>query len=222
MAEEVPDLKRDSTMTVTAKVRRKIESARTGKFFGTRYEWLLFLFFIQEGEQFLEEHGKVHEDAKTRAQQKDLDENEEEEEDAASKLKRTSTMAATAQVRSRVRKLVSFASFRKFRIQKSMRVDFVPVLYIFRREAISLEMKNAVKRDQRPQHWKMWTRKASKMKAAKKMIKKTRKKMATAKRTAQINQLSNAMGQWLWPLRWDYPQFSSRSMFSLLFKKFFR
>ncbi|KAJ7394835.1 hypothetical protein OS493_000670 [Desmophyllum pertusum] len=69
MAEEVPDLKRDSTMTVTAK----------------------------EGEQFLEEHGKVHEDAKTRAQQKDLDENEEEEEDAASKLKRTSTMAATAQ-----------------------------------------------------------------------------------------------------------------------------
>ena len=42
-------------------------------------------------------HGKVHEDAKTRAQQKELEENEE---DAASKLKRTSTMAATAQVRS--------------------------------------------------------------------------------------------------------------------------
>lgn len=48
----------------------------------------------KEGEQFLEEHGKVHEDAKTRAQQKELEENEE---DAASKLKRTSTMAATAQ-----------------------------------------------------------------------------------------------------------------------------
>lgn len=48
----------------------------------------------KEGEQFLEEHGKVHEDTKTRAQQKELEENEE---DAASKLKRTSTMAATAQ-----------------------------------------------------------------------------------------------------------------------------
>lgn len=48
----------------------------------------------KEGEQFLEEHGKVHEDAKTRAQLKELEENEE---DAASKLKRTSTMAATAQ-----------------------------------------------------------------------------------------------------------------------------
>ncbi|CAH3035679.1 unnamed protein product [Pocillopora meandrina] len=66
MAEEAPALKKDSTMVVTAK----------------------------EGEQFLEEHGKVHEDAKTRAQQKELEENEE---DAASKLKRTSTMAATAQ-----------------------------------------------------------------------------------------------------------------------------
>ncbi|XP_066028647.1 cilia- and flagella-associated protein 251-like [Pocillopora verrucosa] len=66
MAEEAPALKKDSTMVVTAK----------------------------EGEEFLEEHGKVHEDAKTRAQQKELEENEE---DAASKLKRTSTMAATAQ-----------------------------------------------------------------------------------------------------------------------------
>lgn len=56
-----------------------------------------FCFLLQEGEQFLEEHGKVREDAKTRAQQKELEENEE---DAASKLKRTSTMAATAQVRS--------------------------------------------------------------------------------------------------------------------------
>ncbi|XP_078372520.1 uncharacterized protein LOC144656162 [Oculina patagonica] len=67
MAEEAPELKRDSTMTVTAK----------------------------EGEQFLEEHGKVHEDAKTRGQQKELEEIEDE--DAAAKLKRTSTMAATAQ-----------------------------------------------------------------------------------------------------------------------------
>lgn len=66
MAEEAPALKKDSTMVVTAK----------------------------EGEQFLEEHGKVHEDVKTRAQQKEL---EESEDDAASKLKRTSTMAATAQ-----------------------------------------------------------------------------------------------------------------------------
>lgn len=66
MAEETPALKRDSTMTVTAK----------------------------EGEAFLEEHGKVHEDVKTRAQQKEL---EETEEDATTKLKRTSTMAATAQ-----------------------------------------------------------------------------------------------------------------------------
>lgn len=105
-----------------------------------------FWFSLQEGEQILEEQGKVHEDAKTRAQQKELDESEE---DAASKLKRTSTMAATAQVRSRVRKLFSFAFFRKFKIQKSKRLVFVHMLYIFRREAISLEMENAVKRDQR-------------------------------------------------------------------------
>lgn len=66
MAEEAPALKRDSTMAVTAK----------------------------EGEAFLEEHGGVHENAKTRAQQKEI---EESEEDSATKLKRTSTMAATAQ-----------------------------------------------------------------------------------------------------------------------------
>lgn len=112
---------------------------------------IISLFSPQEGEQFLEEHGKVHEDAKTRGQQKELEEiEEEEEEDAAAKLKRTSTMAATAQVRSKVRKLFSFAFFQRFKIQKSKRLVFVPVMYIFRREAISLEMKNAGKHDQRP------------------------------------------------------------------------
>lgn len=81
-----------------------------------------FSFFSpQEGEQFLEEHGKVHEDAKTRGQQKELEEIEDE--DAAAKLKRTSTMAATAQVRSKVRKLFSFAFFQRFKIQKSKRPD---------------------------------------------------------------------------------------------------
>lgn len=78
---------------------------------------IISLFSPQEGEQFLEEHGKVHEDAKTRGQQKELEEIEEEEEDAAAKLKRTSTMAATAQVRSKVRKLFSFAFFQRFKIQ---------------------------------------------------------------------------------------------------------
>ena len=55
----------------------------------------LFSCRFQEGEAFLEEHGGVHENAKTRAQQKEI---EESEEDSATKLKRTSTMAATAQV----------------------------------------------------------------------------------------------------------------------------
>ncbi|KXJ14269.1 high mobility group nucleosome-binding domain-containing protein 5 [Exaiptasia diaphana] len=71
MAEVCPDLKRDSTMTVTAK----------------------------EGEAFLETAGQVHEDAKTRAQQKHIEENANEEpaaEDSPSKLARTTTMAATA------------------------------------------------------------------------------------------------------------------------------
>ena len=77
-------------------------------------------FLPQEGAQFLEEQGKVHEDAKTRAQQRELEESEEE--DASSKLKRTSTMAATAQVRSTVRKLFSFAFSKRFKIQKSSRL----------------------------------------------------------------------------------------------------
>lgn len=108
---------------------------------------IISLFSPQEGEQFLEEHGKVHEDAKTRAQQKELEEIEEE--DAASKLKRTSTMAATAQVRSKVRKLFGFAFFQTFKIQKPKRLVFVPVMYIFRREAISLEMRSVAKHDRR-------------------------------------------------------------------------
>lgn len=79
-----------------------------------------FSFLPQEGAQFLEDQGKVHEDARTRAQQRELE--EDEEEDAASKLKRTSTMAATAQVRSRVRNLFSFAFCQRFKIQKSKRL----------------------------------------------------------------------------------------------------
>ena len=47
-----------------------------------------FSCLFQEGEAFLEEHGGVHENAKTRAQQKEI---EESEEDSATKLKRTST-----------------------------------------------------------------------------------------------------------------------------------
>lgn len=80
-----------------------------------------FSFLPQEGAQFLEDQGKVHEDARTRAQQRELE--EDEEEDAASKLKRTSTMAATAQVRSTVRKLFSFAFCQRFKIQKSKRLE---------------------------------------------------------------------------------------------------
>ncbi|KAK3738108.1 hypothetical protein QZH41_013839, partial [Actinostola sp. cb2023] len=72
MADVCPDLKRDSTMAATAK----------------------------EGEAFLETQGKVHDDAKTRAQQKQKEENanceEAEGEDSPNKLSRTTTMAATA------------------------------------------------------------------------------------------------------------------------------
>lgn len=66
----------------------------------------------QEGEAFLEEHGKLHEDAKTRAQQKEL---EETEEDATTKLKRTSTMAATAQVVIKSSKVVYKFRFQSFK-----------------------------------------------------------------------------------------------------------
>lgn len=104
MAEEAPALKRDSTMAVTAKVSKIIEKRANGKNGVQRcqqYErssLISFFYFscrFQEGEAFLEEHGGVHENAKTRAQQKEI---EESEEDSATKLKRTSTMAATAQV----------------------------------------------------------------------------------------------------------------------------
>lgn len=125
MAEEAPELKRDSTMTVTAKVRERSKAREHRKIFNAKVpcnaiEWLFLFFLPQEGAQFLEEQGKVHEDAKTRAQQRELEESEEE--DAASKLKRTSTMAATAQVRATVRKLFSFAFCRRFKIQKSRRL----------------------------------------------------------------------------------------------------
>lgn len=67
---------------------------------------LLFMLF-QEGEAFLEEHPKVHAEAKTRAQQKEI---EESEEDASIKVKRTSTMAATAQVNDQNRESVLLIS----------------------------------------------------------------------------------------------------------------
>ena len=104
MAEEAPELKRDSTMTVTAKVRERSKAREHRKIFTPKVPCnaieSVFISLPQEKAQFLEEQGKVHEDAKTRAQQRELEESEEE--DAASKLKRTST---TAQVRIRVRKL---------------------------------------------------------------------------------------------------------------------
>ena len=58
---------------------------------------------MKEGEAFLENQGKVHENAKTRAQQKDIEENDNveetgEEETSPNKLSRTTTMAATAKV----------------------------------------------------------------------------------------------------------------------------
>jgi len=66
MSEEAPQLKRDSTMVVTAR----------------------------EGEAFLESCGKIDEDAKTRGQQKEIDAITEEV--SPSKLKRATTMEVTA------------------------------------------------------------------------------------------------------------------------------
>ncbi|XP_031567020.1 HIV Tat-specific factor 1-like [Actinia tenebrosa] len=69
MADECAELKRDSTMTVTAK----------------------------EGEAFLETKGKVDENAKTRGQQKEIEENKNDGEGTSpNKLSRTTTMTATA------------------------------------------------------------------------------------------------------------------------------
>lgn len=125
MAEEAPELKRDSTMTVTAKVRERSKAREYRKILIRRFPATrlnrFFSSLLQEGAQFLEEQGKVHEDAKTRAQQRELEESEEE--DAASKLKRTSTMAATAQVRTNSSIVVfSFAFCQRFKIQKSRRL----------------------------------------------------------------------------------------------------
>ena len=126
MAEEAPELKRDSTMTVTAKVRERSKARETPKNLNSegslQRDWIAFISSLpQEGAQFLEEQGKVHEDAKTRAQQRELEESEEE--DAASKLKRTSTMAATAQVRNQqFESCLSFAFCQRFKIQKSKRL----------------------------------------------------------------------------------------------------
>ena len=50
---------------------------------------------LQEGAAFLEKHGKVDEDVKTRAQQKQV---EEAVDETVPKLARTTTMAETAKV----------------------------------------------------------------------------------------------------------------------------
>lgn len=53
---------------------------------------------FQEGAAFLEKVGQVDEDAKTRAQQKKLDDVPVTEKESEAKLERTTTMAATAKV----------------------------------------------------------------------------------------------------------------------------
>ncbi|WP_411027129.1 hypothetical protein, partial [Salmonella sp. s54925] len=68
MSEEIAKLERDNTMVATAK----------------------------EGEAFLEGKGKVDEDAKTRGQQKDIEEITATEDDDVTELKRTRTMIETA------------------------------------------------------------------------------------------------------------------------------
>ena len=55
-------------------------------------------WLFQEGAAFLEKVGQVDEDAKTRAQQKKLDDAPETEKESEAKLERTTTMAATAKV----------------------------------------------------------------------------------------------------------------------------
>jgi len=71
MADEAQTLKRDSTMVATA----------------------------TEGNAILEKLGKVDEDAKTRSQQKKIEDEAENESEATPKMERTTTMAATAKVR---------------------------------------------------------------------------------------------------------------------------
>jgi len=68
MADEAQTLKRDSTMVATA----------------------------TEGNAILEKLGKVDEDAKTRSQQKKIEDEAENESEATPKMERTTTMAATA------------------------------------------------------------------------------------------------------------------------------
>ena len=73
---------------------------------------------MKEGEAFLETQGKVHDDAKTRAQQKQKEENanceEAEGEDSPNKLSRTTTMAATAKVPIKSAVKLTFALFLSF------------------------------------------------------------------------------------------------------------
>lgn len=66
----------------------------------TKTRMFFFASCIKEGEAFLETTGKVNENAKTRGQQKEIEENANDngEETSPSKLARTTTMAATAKV----------------------------------------------------------------------------------------------------------------------------
>lgn len=67
----------------------------------TKTRMFFFAFRIKEGEAFLETKGKVNENAKTRGQQKEIEEEDTStngEETSPNKLSRTTTMTATAKV----------------------------------------------------------------------------------------------------------------------------
>lgn len=93
MTEEGAKLERDNTMVATAKVSDTKGGCED--FFGTLFYSFPVCCTFQEGEAYLETKGGVNEDAKTRAQQKELDEITAKEQ---SELKRTTTMAETAKV----------------------------------------------------------------------------------------------------------------------------
>ena len=95
MAEEVTKLERDNTMVATAKVLFHTKTVKHFKFPVCYYfRGHSINVSLQEGEAFLEAKGGVDEDAKTRGQQKEIEEITSSKEE----IKRTTTMAETAKV----------------------------------------------------------------------------------------------------------------------------
>lgn len=201
MAEEAPALKRDSTMAVTAKVSKIIEKRANGENGVKRLPtiWKIelnkfLLFFVSFSGGWSVSWGTWRgtwkcEDKSSakgnRGERRGFSNQTQKNINHGSH--RTGILMITS---SKGGWLLSVFLFKRVKCRSLSR------LFIFRKVVISLVIKSLEKLDQRRPPWKM-RRTRTEMKT-KKTRPKTARKKTTLKRTAQTNQLSNAMGQWLW------------------------